>query len=245
VRHQRAKDLARAHRALWTIRRRVDRRVPAYRDRSCVQRKVAEALTKVRAFIEAHVVETPSGLDIRWRLDRARLREEADFDGVYCLLTNEAPAGTPLQTLQEVFRAYKGQSHVEGRFRTFKHLPVQVRPLWLHQPHRIESLLFVVMVALFLFALIEREARRVVQQSGQVFTGLRPEGRDRLPVTTTRLLEVFAPLSLVKQRLRVAGTLVEVLTPATLTTIQAQILDRLGLTRPDAYLHSVISPHPP
>ena len=158
------------------------------------------------------------------------------------MLTHEAPAAAPLP---QVFRAYKDQSQVAGRFRTFKHLPVQVRPLWLHQPHRIESLIFVVLVAVFLFALIEREARRVVERSGQVVTGLRPEGRDRLPVTTSRLLEVFAPPSLVKQCLRVAGTVLEVLTPVTPTAIQTQILDRLGLIRPDAYLHSVISPHPP
>lgn len=241
IRHQRAKDLARARRALWTLKRRLERRIPAYRDRTVVQRKVAEAVAKVRDFVTAELVETERGLDLRWRLDRARCREEADFDGFYCLLTNEA-AAVPLP---QVFRAYKDQSQVEGRFRTFKHLPVQVRPLWLHQPHRLESLIFVVLVAVFLFALIEREARRVVQQTGQVFTGLRPEGRDRLPVTATRLLEVFAPLSLVKQRLRVAEAVVELLTPTTLTPIQAQILDRLGLTRPDAYLHSVTAPHPP
>ena len=41
----------------------------------------------------------------------------------------------------------------------------------MHQLQGIESLVFVAMVALFLFALIEREARRVVQQSAQVVTG--------------------------------------------------------------------------
>jgi len=98
------------------------------------------------------------------------------------------------------------------------------------------------MVALFLFAVIEREARRVVEESGQVFAGLRPEVRDTLPVTAERLLEVFAPLSLVKQRLGLEG--VDLVTPATLSPIQAQILDRLRLMKPDAYLHPTITPHP-
>jgi hypothetical protein len=133
---------------------------------------------------------------------------------------------------------------VEGRFRSFKHPPLQARPLWLHQPQRLESLVFVVLVALFLFALIEREARREVQQSGQVFAGLRPEGRDHLPVTSTQLVAAFAPLSLVKQRLRVADEVVEVLTPTTLTPIQAQILQRLQLPLPSAYLQSSITPYP-
>ena len=147
-------------------------------------------------------------------------------------------------SLQAVFLAYKGQSKVEGRFRAIKQPPIEVRPIWLHQPRRIESLIFVVMVALYLFALIEREARRVVKASGQVFIGLRPEGRDKLPVTAERLFEVFAPLSLVKQRLRIGSEVVETLTPATLSPIQAQILDRLRLTRPDAYLQPTITPHP-
>jgi hypothetical protein len=120
-----------------------------------------------------------------------------------------------------------------------------VRPRWLHQPARLESLVFVVLVALFLFALIEREARREVAQSGQVFAGLRAEGRDHLPVTTAQLLAAFAPLSLVKQRLRVAGELVDVLTPTTLTPIQAQILRRLQLPPPTVYVQPSITPYPP
>jgi hypothetical protein len=239
ARHQRAKELARARRALWTIRERLGR--PAYRQRAVVERKVAAAVAPVRALVHTAVEETPQGLTVRWRLDRQRLREEATFDGIYCLLTNLPTAEADLRA---VFRLYKEQIQVEQRFRVTKHPPLQVRPLWLHQPKRIASLLFVVMVALFLFALLEREARRVVQASGQVFTGLRPERRDHLPVTARALLEVFAPLTLIHQRLRVAGELVAVVTPATLSAIQAQILDRLGLLKPEVYLQPTITPHP-
>ena len=101
-----------------------------------------------------------------------------------------------------------------------------------------------VLVALFLFALIEREARREVRHSRQVFTGLRDEGRDHLPVTSTQLLAAFAPLSLLKQRLRVGDEVVDVLTPTTLTPIQAQILQRLQLPPPTAYVQSSITPYP-
>jgi transposase len=239
ARHQRAKDLARAHRELWGIKGRLGR--PAYRDRTLLERKVTEALTKVKHYLGAEILDTGQGLDLRWHLDHRRLREEARFDGLYCLLTNQTHAEA---TLQGVFLAYKGQSQVEGRFRVVKHPPIQVRPIWLHQPQRIESLIFVVMVALFLFALIEREARRVVEESGELFTGLRPEGRDKLPVTAARLFEVFAPLNLVRQRLRVADEVAQVVTPATLTPLQAQILDRLRLMRPEVYLQPTVSPHP-
>jgi transposase len=239
ARHQRAKDLARARRELHTIRERLTR--PAYRDRSLVERKVAQAVGKVSRYLQVEVTEGDQGLALHWQLDQKQLQEDELFDGIYCLLTNQTEADA---SRQEVFGAYKAQSKVEGRFRSAKHPPLQVRLLWLHQPKRVESLLFVVMVALFLFALIEREARRVVQASGQVFTGLRPEGRDKLPVTAERLFEVFAPLSLVKQRLRLGPEMVELVTPATLSPIQAQILDRLKLMKPEVYLQPTVTPYP-
>lgn len=241
ARHQRAKDLAKAHKTLQAIRHRLSR--PVYRDRKLVERKVQEAIAKVTRYLQVEIVELAEGkgFDLRWRLDHNQLRVDECFDGVYCLLTNQ---GESEADLRAVFLAYKAQSKVEGRFRAVKHPPIQIRPIWLHQPKRIESLIFVVMVALYLFALIEREARRVVEESGQVFVGLRPEGRDRRPVTAERLFEVFAPLSLVKQRLRIGAEVVQTLTPATLSPIQAQVLDRLGLMRPDVYLQPMITPHP-
>jgi hypothetical protein len=239
ARHQRAKDLARARRALWQIKARLGR--PAYRQRAVVQRKVAAAIAKVHPFVQIEVVETPPGLDLRWRLDHRRLREEATFDGSYCLLTNWPLAEADLRA---VFAAYKEQIQVEQRFRVTKHPPLQVRPVWLHQPQRIASLIFVVMVALFVFALIEREARRVVQASSQVFAGLRAEGRDQLPVTARVLLDAFTPLGLIHQRLRVGDQVLTVSTPATLSAIQTQILDRLDLMKPEAYLQPTITPYP-
>jgi transposase len=238
VRHQRAKELARARRALWTVMHRL--RYPAYRDVALVQRKAAEAVARVAAYVQVSVSSSAQGVHLSWRLDHARLREEAQFDGLYSLLTNLTWQQAQTRT---IFRHYKDQSVVEGRFKNFKHPPLQVRPLWLHQPQRLESLVFVVLVALFLFALIEREARREVQQSGQVFVGLRAEGRDHLPVTTTQLLAAFAPLRLVTQRLRVADEVVEVRTPTTLTPIQAQILQRLQLPPPSVYVQPSITPY--
>jgi len=239
VRHQRAKELARARRALWTILHRL--RYPAYRDVALVRRKAAEAVARVAAYVHVRVSSDAAGVQVSWRVDHDRLREEAQFDGIYGLLTNLTPAQAQAHT---IFRHYKEQAVVEGRFKAFKHPPLQVRPLWLHQPQRLESLVFVVLVALFLFALIEREARREVQRSGQVFAGLRAEGRDHLPVTSTQLLAAFAPLSLVRQRLRVGDEVVEVRTPTTLTPIQARILQRLQLPPPAVYLQPSITPYP-
>ena len=238
-RHQRAKDLAKAHAELCAIRHRLSR--PAYRERALVERKVAAAVAKVGRYLHVTVGDVPAGLTVSWRLDRAALAEDAAFDGVYCLLTNDTG---PDASLHRLFHAYKGQPKVEGRFRAVKSPPIQVRPVWLHQPQRIASLVFVVMVALFVFALIEREARRVVAQSKKVFRGVRPDGRDHLPITTPVLFEAFGSLTLLVQRLRVDDEVHDLVVPTSLTWIQLAILDRLGLEKPDAYLHPVITLHP-
>jgi transposase len=141
ARHQRAKELARVHRALWTLRLRLGR--PAYRDLPRLQRKVAEASARVWPYLHTTVRPTPQGLAVRWHLDRARVREDTQCDGIYSVVTNLAPAEA---TSPEIFRLYKEQNQVERRFRAVKHPPLQVRPLWLHQSQRIESLVFVVMV---------------------------------------------------------------------------------------------------
>lgn len=239
ARHQRAKDLAKAHRDLGTIRQRL--RLPAYRQRALVERKVATASAKVVRYLTVSVDETPAGITLSWRLNQRALAEDARFDGIYALLTNDT---SPEASLHRVFHDYKGQSKVEGRFRAVKSLPLQIRPLWLHQPKRIASLIFVVIVALFVFALIEREARRVVHASGAPFQGVRPDRRDHLPITTPVLFDAFQSLTLVKQRLRVADELHDLVAPTTLNWVQVAILDRLGLMKPDVYLQPVFTPHP-
>jgi transposase len=238
ARHQRAKDLAKARRELDVIRQRLTR--PAYRDRALVERKVAAACAKVERYLNVTIAAVPQGFSVSWRLNRPALSEDAQFDGVYCLLTNDT---TPTASVHRVFHDYKGQAKVEGRFRAVKAPPIQIRPVWLHQPQRIASLVFVVMVALFVFALIEREARRVVQHSGEPFRGVRPDRRDRLPITTPVLFDAFHSLTLLKQRLRVSDEIHDLVTPTTLNWVQIAILDRLGLVKPDAYLQPVISLH--
>jgi transposase len=239
VRHQRAKDLAKAHRELWTIRRRLH--LPVYRQRALVERKVAMASAKVARYLSVAIGESASTITLSWRLNHATLTEDAGFDGIYGLLTNDT---SPEASLHRVFHDYKGQPKIEGRFHAVKALPIQVRPLWLHQPKRIASLIFVVMVALFIFALIEREARRAVHATGEPFRGVRPDGRDQLPITTPVLFDAFQSLTLVTQRLRVGDEIHDIVVPTTLNWVQRAILDRLGLIKPDSYLQPVITLHP-
>jgi len=187
------------------------------------------------------IADSAPTITVSWRLNHAALTEDAGFDGIYGLLTNDT---SPEASLHRVFHDYKGQPKVEGRFHAIKALPIQVRPLWLHQPKRIASLIFVVMIALFIFALIEREARRAVRATGEPFRGVRPDGRDQLPITTPVLFDAFQSLTLVTQRLRVGDEIHDIVVPTTLNWVQRAILDRLGLITPDSYLQPVITLHP-
>jgi hypothetical protein len=51
-------------------------------------------------------------------------------------------------------------------------------------------------------------------------------------------------LSLVEQRLRLGTAIAELVTPATLSPIQAQVLERLKLMTPATYLQPTITPYP-
>lgn len=78
------------------------------------------------------------------------------LDGYYVLLTNLSSDDA---NTTEVLRSYKGQYRAERRFRDSKQA-LKVRPLFLSDNVRIEALVFVIGIALMVFSLIEREARR-------------------------------------------------------------------------------------
>ena len=93
------------------------------------------------------------------------------LEGVYVLKTN-LPART--HPLAEVLRTYKGQSRVERRFHHLKG-PLAVAPMFLKNPERIAGLLCVLVWALMVLALMERQVRRELK--GEPLYGLYPEGR--------------------------------------------------------------------
>ena len=81
-------------------------------------------------------------------------------------------------------------------------------------------------------------------RASPVLRGARARGGrlDQLPSAVARA--AFAPLTLVKQRLRIGDARVDLLTPATLTPMQAQILPRLQLPPPTAYVQPSLTPYP-
>ncbi len=106
--------------------------------------------------------------------------------------------------------------------------PVQIRPMWLHQPRRIAGLTLLIMLATLLGALLERQVRRWIAKQGaryQGLRGLRPGCRYTKQPTAEALLRAFADYALVLVRRR--GR--EELHVPDLRPLQQQIWDALQL----------------
>jgi transposase len=150
-----------------------------------------------------------------WHFDQTTLDAEAATDGWYALLTNLPKTVTPA----DVMARYKNQPATsERRYHDFKG-PLAVAPMFLHTNRRISALIGVICLALLIYCLIEREARRNLAPATKL-DGLYA-GRAAKP-TAALILTALTPL-----RLRTAnnGTH-EIPQP---TTLQQRVLDLLKI----------------
>ena len=93
-----------------------------------------------------------------------------------------------------MLRAYKGQAQVERRFHHLKG-PLAVAPVFLKNPERIAGLLCVLVWALMVLALMERQVRR--ELGGKPLYGLYPEGRPSPSPTGPSLIQSLSGLCVV------------------------------------------------
>lgn len=209
-----------------------------YTTRDIVQTRVTRLLGKYPEGrqVQVTVRKTRSAtapLQMTWRFQRKKLRAAARWDGVYSLITN-LPAET--HTPRAALEIYKDQHRVEGRFRDMNQLPLRVRPVWLKNPERIETLVFLVLVAALLFAVLERQVRHFVAERQCPLRGVMPEKRDTLQPSAKRLLLAFVGVELV--RIEDAERGVRWLL-GELTEVQRQVLQALGLAELSAYFQSL------
>jgi transposase len=194
-----------------------------------VQKKAFKKRSAQRYF-EIKVVEHPdrpqAPLDLLYTVSQQQITQDTELDGVYLLVAGgSATALDDAGLLQE----WKGQYKVEHCFRLTNQLFL-VGPLFLKTPHRIVSLIFLIMVGSLVAGLIERQIRRALAQRQEPIHGLMPEGRDHLKPTVARILQLFAHYSVVRIRYP-DGTLAG-RHFAKLDAVQQQILDVLDLPSP-------------
>ena len=126
-----------------------------------------------------------------WKLDGKVLERRKLVEGVYLLKTNLSKQAYPLAV---TLAKYKEQSKVERRIHHLKG-PLAVAPMFLKNPERIAGLLCILIWALMVLALMERQVRRGLK--GKPLYGLYPENRPSPAPTGPALLDCFQTLCIV------------------------------------------------
>jgi transposase len=172
------------------------------------------------ALLDYRLVPGPgSGFTLTWQFDAGAVERWQHLEGVYVLKTNLPERTHPLA---EVLRTYKVQSRVERRFHHLKG-PLAVAPMFLKNPGRIAGLLCVLVWALMVLALMERQVRRELK--GEPLYGLYPEGRPSPAPTGPSLIQALSGLSIVI--VHQGGTVARRL--AQLDPTQRRIIQLLGI----------------
>jgi transposase len=119
--------------------------------------------------------------------------DESAFDkalyhlGYYPLITNKSVEDL---SLHEAMMAHKNQYNCEHTNRRAKS-GLNLEPIYLHTPERIEAILFLFKIALQLLVLMERTARRNIAQRDRGLDQLMPNSNDVRNPKTESLLAAF------------------------------------------------------
>lgn len=163
-----------------------------------------------------------------WSFDEALMMSLAEDDG-YSAMVTTVPESE--KNVDEVFSRYRLQNYVEHANHQFKG-PLAIRPLFLHSPKRVESLVFLMMMGLTTYFLLQRTFRQNT-----------PEDAPRVEkkTTTEKILRAFETYTiLVYER---SPFLREVCTTR-LTQRQQAILNRLNFPSPSQTLKQRLPPRP-
>jgi transposase len=160
-----------------------------------------------------------------FHFDKKLVKQDEPYDGLNVLVTTAMQRST-----DKLFTKFKQQSYAEHANHIFKG-PLSVHPVFLQNPHRVEALVFLMMMSLTLYFVLQRTYRATCESDAPT--------RDRRKTTRTILSE-FAVFMLLVTR-TASGRIVQPLQP---TAEQRMLLQRLGLSTP-AQLLSQRLPRPP
>ena len=153
-RERRQTDLAKLEGALADVARRLNQR--HYRQRDYVVRRLAAAQRGNRAkrLVDVELGEQEGQLILRHAVNPERLAQEEALDGKYLLGTTDCALSAT-----DFFAQSKLRDGVEKRIGLFKG-PLRVRPVYVQTEPRIQGLVFLTLVALLVFSLLELQLRR-------------------------------------------------------------------------------------
>lgn len=159
--------------------------------------------------------------------DTKLLKADEQYDGYNAIVTTVPPSKA---SADELFTRFKQQSYSEQVNSQFKG-PLAIRPVFLHSPHRVEALMFLMVIALMLYYLIQRTYRANLPKEAPV-----QERR----ITTRTLLGSFKNYTLLFHHVDHGRAV----SPTRLSPRQQEILRRLELPTPAQFLRRLL-PRPP
>jgi transposase len=180
------------------------------REFSAHQIALAKRRNPAKGLVKTELSGTDRHLKLTFAIDRSALAQAQALDGKYLLGTN-APDLSATQTLS----LFKAQDGVEKSNRTLKG-PLLIRPLYLHSDQRIESLVFIILLALLVRVLLQVRCQRA-----------------GLSLSTDRILAGFAPLAATELTFVDGSRLWQL---GDLTPVQRQVLAALQFPSPSRYL---------
>jgi transposase len=166
----------------------------------------AKAKSSEGSLFEYKLTKDKKGVfHLTWKINANRLGRLKQLEGVYVLKTNLPSKRCPTA---KALSTYKEQSQVERRFHHCKG-PLAVAPMFLEKPERMAGLLCILVWALMVMALMERQTRRSLK--GKPMYGLYPENRPSPAPTGPAILKCFSTLCIVivKEHANVSRRLAE------------------------------------
>ena len=157
---------------------------------------------------------------LEWELDHRAIKDSALRDGIFPLITN-----TDLEA-SEVLKAYKNQPYLEKRMYTTKSI-LNVAPVFLKKPRRIEAITFLYFIALMIVSLMERNIRKNMAEQKVEKLPILPNGMNTKKPTWNNLNYFFrnVHLSLIEKQ----GSVIQT-TLKGITALHETVLKLLGVS---------------
>jgi transposase len=163
-----------------------------------------------------------------WSLDETRMLATAEDDG-YSAMVTTVPESE--KNADGIFSRYRLQNYVEHANHQFKG-PLAIRPLFLHSPKRVESLVFLMLMGLTTYFLLQRTFRQNTPEAA-------PQVEKK--TTTEKILRTFDSYTILVYD---HSPFLREVCATRLTQRQAGILERLNFPTPSQTLRQRLPPLP-
>jgi transposase len=171
---------------------------------------LAQRGNPAKSLVDVDLSGEERALRLKFAINRQKLSEAIALDGKYLLGTNH-----PTLTAEQALTYFKGQDRIEKRNGVLKG-PLRVRPIYLQNDQRIEGMVFINMVALLAWSILELRCQRA-----------------GLPYTGQRILNEFAPLYATDQTFTDGSRLYQV---GDVSDFQQAVLSSLQFPPVETYL---------